>query len=130
MTIRVIHVDDDTLAYSFSLWWVKRITVGRRFRSLPKRHQEAVLLHEISHCERQDTLRRLFALMFTPWRLHKVCCETELIADTFAAMCGYAPELIEILKHEFDGGKLQPSHAIRRERLAAYEKIRLDPVKV
>jgi Zn-dependent protease with chaperone function len=127
--IKTSRTDADIIAYSWSFFWIKRVTVGKRFNKLTFEGRNAVFAHEQGHVELHHTEKGLLCLLLTPWRFFKVCRKQELEADLYAASRGHALGLIDLLRYEQDATWSHPSHAERRKHLKKYEQTRLVPVK-
>jgi len=126
--IKIVNTSRNEIARSFSFGPIKRIMLGVRFQKLTERQQQAVLHHEMAHCEKHHTEWRLFFLIFAPFMFKWICEKQELAADQFAGEHGFAEPLIEILANEFDGGNFHPSNTMRRGYLKQHDQTRVVPV--
>ena len=114
------YSNEDFIASSYGIFFWKRIKVGKRFHSLPFNMKKAVIAHELGHCEKFHIELRILCFIFFFPALLWLCRRQELEADAFAAKLGYAPELRELLKDEWDGKGSHPSHRTRRQHLEKY----------
>ena len=125
--IKFIYKKNDSIARSFSFGPIKRVFIGDRFFKLTEGQMNAVLYHEIAHCEKHHTEWRILFL-FLPFMFKWICEKQELAADRFVAECGFAKPLIELLASDYDGGSFHPSNAMRRAYLKIHDQTRVVPV--
>ena len=114
--MKFVITDGPFVARSASFLWWKRVYFGRGYMTLQPRVQAAVMIHEMYHCIKHHTERRILALL-TPWVIPRLCRQQELDADAFAAKFGYGPDLYHFLKPCAVGGPFHPSNDVRRQAL-------------
>ena len=111
----------NTVAASASFFWWKRIYVSALFCKLSSVEQQAVIAHELYHCENHHSEWRALALMFPAW-MKRMCHRQEFEADLFAAKLGYGHALIKVLSRFGKGGDMHPATA---ERIKVIEQFTL-----
>ena len=91
------------------------------FCKLSSAEQQAVIAHELYHCENHHSEWRALALMFPAW-MKRICHRQEFEADLFAAKLGYGDALIKVLSRFGEGGNMHPTTA---ERIKVIEQFTL-----
>ena len=128
--MRILETSEPMIARSFSFGWYKRVYVGTEFHKLDALRQAAVLAHEQGHLEGHHSELRMLCFLFAPFFFFRLCRHQEYQADLYAMKKGYARQLFDLLKSDFDGGLLQPAHIERRLAIRQYEhQSRFVPVK-
>ena len=120
MKVRIFAVDEDINAECTGILFWKKIRLGKRFFEFPEDMQKAALSHEFGHHFHYHIEKRLLCIIFAYRLIYDLCKKQELEADLYAAKAGYAKELMKFFKHDFDGGKVHPSHVERRKNLVKY----------
>ncbi len=126
--IDYLLTDEPIYARALSLGRHKWIVVGAMFNSLADDERDAVLAHELAHCEGHHTEQRVLCLLLFPFAFLWLCRWQEFAADRYAVRQGCAKGLLSLLKHEYDGGWFQPSHAARRQSIKKHDHPRSAPV--
>lgn len=108
------------LTAALSLPWASVIFAGPGYDRLTEGQKSAVVLHEMYHCMSHHTEWRIVAFLF-PFIIPWLCRRQEFAADRYAALCGHAQDLIEVLANPLRPGSVtHPSHAERIERLLVF----------
>jgi len=124
--ITVEHSEGPFIARATGVFQKQKIVLGSRVMELTLPQLKATLSHETGHLRGRHIEWRILCLIFCPFLIFWLCRQQEIWADRYAAKNGHAQSLIEILRSDFDGGLLQPSHKVRREHLKKYVQTSLD----
>ena len=118
--IRFEYSEEPFLARAKGVFWKQRIVLGSKIADLNMEQFEATIWHELGHLRGRHIEWRILFLFICPFLIPWLCKNQEILADSYAAKNGHAKGLIEILRSEYDGGLLQPSHKVRRKHLKKY----------
>lgn len=118
-----------TLAQARGVWPFFRIVVGREWFALEGEARAAMLLHEVGHCRRHHTVKRIAGLpLLILWVIGAKCGEIvralaqqqELEADRFAADQGFGLHLAHALSEiKTPESPFYPSNDVRAAILMA-----------
>lgn len=119
--IKLVVTDEPIIARSASLFWWKRIYVGKLYWMLAYSLQNAAIHHERAHCDKHHMEWRILFLLM-PWWFTWLCERQELAADSYAASCGYKDAMRYLLAYHSNPikGRYHPDLDTRLDNLARY----------
>jgi Zn-dependent protease with chaperone function len=114
---KLVYVNSDVPARSFSFMWFKRIYLTSAFFTLKPDEATAVLLHEQGHCRGHHTEWRMLCLLLCPFLLRRLCHWQEYQADAYAQRAGYGIALSRLLSYDDKPWPFHPPNSLRRQKL-------------
>ena len=111
---QILMTDEPIVARSLSVFWFKRVYLGRKFHDLSPGTKGAVLAHEFGHCAGHHTEWRALLWPIGLW----LAKQQEFWADAYACKMGYGPELyLHLSDDSKPAGRYHPTNCHRRQKL-------------